>query len=341
MENNHNKIVNSREGKERKKYNVAILGINYIGLYIYNHRNGLANTRNNIVGFICTNSKSNENVWLSEGKVLGDISQLDQITKKHKIQKVLIAIDRFDLSPIHEAIRYCKKFNVDYDIVQPFYDINFGINLKNIFRNSIRFQKVTLRRILDIIVGYLLAILFAPICLLISLSIKVESPGSIFYSQERVGENGKLFRLYKFRTMRCNLNSKENHQGLEKFIDEPQLTKVGAFLKRTALENLPCIFNLVNGDLSVIGPAPESPYFVKKYESDVPFYRNRLKVKPGLLGLAQVETAFDDNIENVRQKLKYDLYYVDHHKSPILNLKIILKSLWVLSGFGRIRYFQF
>jgi lipopolysaccharide/colanic/teichoic acid biosynthesis glycosyltransferase len=112
--------------------------------------------------------------------------------------------------------------------------------------------------------------------------------------------------------------------------NDPRITKVGSFLRKTRLDELPQLINVINGDMSLIGPRPERPYFIEKYKREIPFYVNRLKTKPGLTGLAQVEGGYDATNEDVKNKVKYDLYYIDHKNSLLLNIKILFKTVWVV-----------
>lgn len=112
--------------------------------------------------------------------------------------------------------------------------------------------------------------------------------------------------------------------------NDPRITRFGAFLRKTRLDELPQLINVIKGDMSLIGPRPERPYFVEKYKLEIPFYVNRLKAKPGLTGLAQVEGGYDISLEDVKNKINHDLYYIDHCSSLLLNLRILFKTVWVV-----------
>ncbi|MFZ0391624.1 MAG: sugar transferase [Calditrichia bacterium] len=333
MQQNQKKQVkaNAAQSSNGTK-NIAVMGLNYIGAYLYHHYKS-ENHRDKLVGIIHNSGNISPEDSGKDLNILGGITSLKDIVQENDISKLIIAYDYRDIRNIHEAIGFCRRYGISYEFVEPSYDVHAGINYIHVFITGIKSAFTSVQRLLDFLLSTILIVFFAPLYFLLSLLIKLESGGPAIVSQERVGKSNRIFRLYKFRTTRL-LHSKLNGT-FNPILDEPESLKIAKFLKKTALEDLPNILNIFNGDLSLVGPQPHTPYFAEKYEKDVPFYVNRLKVRPGLLGFAQVETAYDDSVENIRQQVKYDLYYADHYKSPWLNLKIIIKSVWMLA-FGRI-----
>ena len=176
-------------------------------------------------------------------------------------------------------------------------------------------------RALDV-VGSLIALLLAiPVMFLVTLLIKIFSPGRVLYKQKRVGKNGKVFTLYKFRTM---INNSEEHTGpVWASKNDSRVTPIGRILRRTRLDELPQLFNILRGDMSLVGPRPERPYFVKRHKA---LQGTRLTVKPGLTGLAQIRSFYD---LKPRHKIKYDYLYIQR-RSLLLNLYILLKTVPVI-----------
>ena len=163
---------------------------------------------------------------------------------------------------------------------------------------------------------------------MVAIAIRLESKGGVLYTQERVGEGGRIFKIYKFRSM---FSDAEKRSGPTLAThNDPRITRVGGILRRTRIDELPQLVNVIKGDMSLIGPRPERPYFVEKYDKEIPRYLERLKVKPGLTGFAQVETGYDESLEDVKIKVEYDLYYIAHRDSFKLYFKIMLKTLWVV-----------
>jgi exopolysaccharide biosynthesis polyprenyl glycosylphosphotransferase len=194
-------------------------------------------------------------------------------------------------------------------------------------RSSYRFIK----RGIDLLSSCLLLLLGWPLIIGIALLIRCDSPGPIFYRQERVGRHLRVFRIWKFRTMKVEALP----GALYTAVDDPRITRVGKLLRRLRLDELPQVYNILRGDMSLIGPRPEWTQLVKQYEKKIPGYHLRHLVRPGLTGWAQLNFPYGESLEDAEQKLSYDLYYIRHY-SPVLDLEIILKTfLSVVSLNGR------
>jgi sugar transferase (PEP-CTERM system associated) len=184
-----------------------------------------------------------------------------------------------------------------------------------------------LKRSLDLFVSLVLLLLASPILLIAMVAVKLTSRGPIFYRQERVGQSGKTFDMLKLRTMRIDAEK----DGAPQFAKEkdPRITQVGTFLRRTRIDEIPQVLNVLNGDMSFVGPRPERPYFVSQLEAEVPFYRDRHCLKPGITGWAQIRYPYGASFEDSRRKLEYDLYYIKNY-SLFLDLLIILQTVRVI-----------
>ena len=189
-----------------------------------------------------------------------------------------------------------------------------------------------LKRLLDVVLALILIVLSAPVVLLCSIAIKLNSAGPAFFSQTRVGYQGKLFTIYKLRTMRQDAES-DGAQWAE--TDDPRITKVGAFLRKSRLDELPQCWNVLIGDMSFIGPRPERPEFTSLLSEKIPYYELRHTVKPGISGWAQVIFPYGASTEDALKKLQYELYYIKH-QSLLLDLNIAIRTLFtVFQGAGR------
>ena len=166
-----------------------------------------------------------------------------------------------------------------------------------------------------------------PFTLIACIAIKVESPGPIFYLQERVGLHGKSFMVMKLRSMRQDAEAGKTPQWAQ--VHDPRVTRVGAFIRLTRIDELPQLINVLRGDMSFVGPRPERPFFVEQLSRDIPFYPERHCVKPGITGWAQVNYPYGASLEDSRQKLSYDLYYVKNH-SLFLDFIIMLSTVRVI-----------
>jgi lipopolysaccharide/colanic/teichoic acid biosynthesis glycosyltransferase len=163
--------------------------------------------------------------------------------------------------------------------------------------------------------------------LLIAAAVVIDSPGHPLYWQERVGQHGRIFRMLKLRTMRQHAE-KRGHALWARNRD-PRVTRIGAFLRRSRLDEIPQLWNVLRGDMSLIGPRPERPQFVAVLTRRIPLYRARHAVRPGITGWAQVQFGYAASVRDAKTKLQYDLYYI-RHSSPILDATIMLKTLMVV-----------
>jgi sugar transferase (PEP-CTERM system associated) len=199
----------------------------------------------------------------------------------------------------------------------------------NILHNRI---KAKLKQLIDIVVAAVMIIVSLPITLPTAIAIKLSSPGPIFYSQVRTGLNGKKFRVYKFRSMCQNAESKGVQWAKEK---DPRITKIGSFIRLTRIDELPQLWNVFKGEMSLVGPRPERPEFDMQLREQIPYYDVRYLVKPGITGWAQVCYPYGASVEDAYQKVAYDLYYIKNY-SLLLDLAIAFKTLRVVMlGKGR------
>jgi lipopolysaccharide/colanic/teichoic acid biosynthesis glycosyltransferase len=198
--------------------------------------------------------------------------------------------------------------------------------IKLIIKSGYRLSKPLLDRIISII-GL---IIVSPVIFAVGLIIKLTSPGPVFYTQERVGKNDRLFKIIKFRTMRIDAESQGGPVWAKK--NDLRITTFGKFLRKTHIDELPQLINVIKGDMSIVGPRPERPFFISKFKDNIPGYAKRLSIKPGITGLAQCYHKYDETIRDVQRKLRYDILYIKR-MCWSLDLRILLLTLRV-SLFG-------
>jgi exopolysaccharide biosynthesis polyprenyl glycosylphosphotransferase len=208
----------------------------------------------------------------------------------------------------------------------------FGIPLLVLLQDHMPPWQAQIKRIMDVVVSATILVLGLPFWLIVAAAIKLSSPGAAVYSQVRVGQNGKNFTMLKFRSM---YQDAEKHSGpawaTEK---DPRITPMGRFIRKTRLDEIPQFVNVLKGEMSLVGPRPERPFFVEQLKLEIPWYVRRIKMKPGVTGWAQVKHKYDSSIEDVKQKVMYDLYYFEN-MSIMLDIKIILRTfLVVFTGKG-------
>jgi exopolysaccharide biosynthesis polyprenyl glycosylphosphotransferase len=232
------------------------------------------------------------------------------------------------------VIGRAARSNTGLKIVPDLYDIIsgqartreiYGFPLIDINPELQRPWEETAKRALDISASLGILLIFSPIWTLIALCVKSTSKGPIIYSQERVGKNGKHFRIYKFRSMMANSESKGPVWAAR---NDPRVTPIGKFLRKSHVDEVPQFWNVLRGDMSLVGPRPERPHFVELLSAEIPYYQRRLKVRPGVTGLFQAtDYKYDESIDDVKNKLKYDLMYIES-MSFRLEVKILFKTFF-------------
>ena len=190
----------------------------------------------------------------------------------------------------------------------------------------------TIKRVLDLLVVIISTPVTIPLGVAVAVMIKIDSPGPVFFIQERVGQNGSIFKMIKFRTMVANGNSSEKADFAKE--NDKRVTKIGRILRKTRLDEIPQFWNVLKGEMSLVGPRPEQVPFVERFSKEIPFYPYRHLVKPGITGWAQVNHGYASDTVETREKLEYDLYYIKNH-SLWLDFLIVAKTLrTMLAGTG-------
>jgi sugar transferase (PEP-CTERM system associated) len=188
------------------------------------------------------------------------------------------------------------------------------------------------KRLFDLVCALLLLVLSAPLLLATAVAIALEGKGPVFYRQERVGEDGRTFRVLKFRSMR--VDAEEDGRPQWAAANDDRITRIGGIIRRFRIDEFPQLFNVLNGEMSLVGPRPERPFFVEQLTREIPYYSVRHSVKPGVTGWAQVRYKYGATVEDSLEKLQYDLYYVKNN-SLFLDIVILFETIGVvLSGEG-------
>jgi len=283
-----------------------------------------------LVGVISEEGEKNPEPEVAYFKSLRNIRR---IVTANKIDEVIISLPPESRKEMIDVISQCQGTGVRFKIVPELYemflsetdgeDVN-GLPLVEVMAPPIYGVNEAIKRLIDILVSSVVLLLFLPLILLITVLIKMESKGSVLFKQERVGKDGKIFSLYKFRSM---TKEAEKYTGpVLAESDDERITKLGKILRRTRLDEIPQLISVLKGDMSLVGPRPERPFFVERFKREIPGYVRRLQVRPGITGLAQVHSTYDIS---ARSKLRYDLLYVRNH-SLFLDMEIILRTIWVV-----------
>ena len=270
------------------------------------------------------------------------IEQLPDLIDELLVRDVLIALGSEDNKELSEVLRLCDGKNVTLKIVPDFYSVIggmartehiYGLPLIEVLPIPMPAWQQNTKRFIDLIVALLVLVVGSPFWIGITIAIATTSKGGAIYRQNRVGRKGRTFTIYKFRTMRQDAEAQTGPVWASK--DDPRYTSVGGWLRRTRLDEIPQLWNVLRGDMSLVGPRPERPYFVEKLIGKIPLYNRRHRIKPGITGWAQVMWHYDSSLEDVQQKVKFDLYYIEN-MSLSMDLKILFRTFQaVISGGGR------
>ena len=194
----------------------------------------------------------------------------------------------------------------------------------SIYSNVTSSWRLMIKRVLDASCSFIGLIFLAPVMAIIGILVKVDSEGPMIYSQVRVGKDGNFFKMYKFRTMSQNAEKESGPTWAKK--NDPRATRLGSFLRATHLDELPQLFNVLRGEMSLVGPRPERPHFVDELKKVIPHYERRLNAKPGITGLAQIKRTYDETLKDVKTKVRYDRFYIEK-MCPFLDVKVLVLTV--------------
>ena len=272
---------------------------------------------------------------------LGDYIDLKQVINSHQIEEVIIATEPKEHEKTNTIINDLADLNVKIKVIADMYNILTGsVKMSSIFGALLiavnpeilsPWEKIT-KRIVDVILSTIAIILLSPIFILLSLIIKSGTKGPIIFKQERIGINGKPFMIYKFRSM---FNEAEKDGPQLSSQHDPRITPIGKFMRKTRLDETPQFFNVILGDMALVGPRPERQFYIDKIIAEAPHYKHILKVKPGITSWGQVKFGYAENVEEMVARLKFDLLYVEN-MSLVLDLKILFyTAIIMIKGDGK------
>lgn len=268
-------------------------------------------------------------------KYLNTIENISDTIKQKEISEVLIALESSQKEKLIDVIKFCTGNDVHMMIMPDMYEIVsgmartnqiYGVPLIEVMPEIMPAGSKLFKRIFDIFLSVFLLLLYSPLLILAMLLIKLTSKGSVFYKQERVGRNEKVFTMYKFRSMVHNAEEYGPEWSGE---DDPRITGIGKILRKMYIDEIPQLINVLKNEMSIVGPRPERPFFVSKLKNEIPYYYKRLSVKPGITGWAQIKHKYDSSLEDVKEKLQYDFYYIEN-MSLKLDFKIMINTIIVV-----------
>jgi exopolysaccharide biosynthesis polyprenyl glycosylphosphotransferase len=290
-----------------------------------------------IVGFV-DDDPEKQGEMVVDWRVLGSSRQLVDVARKKHVDKVVVAVTHQMGGDLFQALMDCRVEGVDVIRMPELYEkLTRRVPVEHVERGWVvesmnNVQPLTrpsrwVKRCLDVVLGIVGGAVLLALLPFIALAVTVDCPGPIFYRQVRSGLGGRPFLVWKLRTMVPDAEEEGGPQWARK--EDERITRVGKVLRKTRLDELPQVINVLRGEMSIVGPRPERPEFIEELQERIPFYRTRLTVKPGLTGWAQIYYGYGNSVEDGLVKLQYDLYYV-RHWSLWLDLYIILRTVGVV-----------
>ncbi|MEW6042610.1 MAG: exopolysaccharide biosynthesis polyprenyl glycosylphosphotransferase, partial [Elusimicrobiota bacterium] len=313
--------------------NILIYGAGEVGKKLMEKIEASPKLGYQCIGFIDDDSQLLDST-VNNLKVLGSLNNLSSMIKRHKIQRIFIALPSVHKEKILDIVKVCKRYKVEYKIVPSLYDIVLqkvelseidGIPLIGIKEPRLSSFQMVSKRIFDLVFSILVLIMLCPLFIVIAVLVKLTSQGPILFKQVRIGKHGRPFTLFKFRSM---YHEMPKYDITPDSLHDKRIFPFGKILRRLSLDELPQLFNVLKGEMSLVGPRPEMPFIVDQYND---LQKERLNVQPGITGLWQISR---DRKNPIHHNMDYDFFYINN-QSLLLDMIIMLKTIIaVIKGEG-------
>jgi len=327
-----------RINKGQVSYNTLLIGGDENAVHLYEDIvKEPAQLGHKFIGFLDANAKASTTGIEKYVPKLGELENLQAVLSQQEIEEVIIAIESSDHKKMNGILNvlYDHRDRVRVKIIPDMYDIMvgmvkmshvYGAVLMEIDQELMPKHERIIKRLMDIIVSTVMLILLIPLYLIIALKVWRSSKGPLFFKQERVGRDSKFFNIYKFRSMVDNAEAGGPQLSSD---DDPRVTPWGRVMRKYRLDELPQFYNVLKGDMSLVGPRPERQYFIDKILTEEPLYKHLLKVRPGITSWGQVKYGYASSVKQMLQRMKFDLLYIEN-MSLGLDFKILFYTLLIL-----------
>jgi exopolysaccharide biosynthesis polyprenyl glycosylphosphotransferase len=336
-------ITNHRIHNRIMGFNTILVGSNKNALNLYNEmQSQIKSSGNKFVGFVHVDNKNGYSEELIKNiPHLGELNELKRLIEIHNVEEVIIAIESFEHENIGKIVNELDNGDLIIKVIPDMYDILsgsvkmtsiFGAALIEISREIMPAWEQSLKRIFDILVSIFVLTIFSWVYIIVAIAVKLNSKGPIFYSHERIGWHGKPFMIHKFRSM--YVDAEKMGPALSSKHD-PRITPLGRFLRKVRLDEIPQFYNVLIGEMSIVGPRPERQFFIDQIIQKAPHYKHLHKVRPGITSWGQVKYGYAENVDEMIARLKYDIIYIENMSLGI-DLKILIyTALIVVQGRGK------
>jgi exopolysaccharide biosynthesis polyprenyl glycosylphosphotransferase len=316
-------------------FNTILVGGNERAMAIYEEIEAMPKSPGNrFIGFVNVNGGDQLLTQVGLPR-LGKWHELRQVIDRHAVEEVIIAVDSGEHEHISRIMNELEGTGVRVKVIPDMYDILsgsvkmtsiFGTPLIEVNSEIMPAWQFSLKRMVDISASALALVLLSPLYLVLAILVRLSSPGPVFFRQERIGKHGRPFKIIKFRSMHCD--AEKDGPQLSSSTD-PRITPIGRWMRKTRMDEIPQFWNVIKGDMSLVGPRPERQHFIDAITAVAPHYRHLHKVRPGITSWGQVKFGYAENVDQMVRRLKYDILYIEN-MSLAVDLKILAYTVLII-----------